>query len=178
MAVGSLVVFIICAVVAVFGAWRMITSHHPVHSALYLVLCFAATAVVYLLLGAPFVAVLQIAVYAGAIMVLFLFVIMYLNLGLARDVLDDRRRRIVVGVAAGALGLLVLMIALFGGGLGQAVKGPMPYRVEDIGVALCGPFALPFEAASVQLLVAMVGVMTIARPELRREADRREAAGR
>lgn len=164
------IVFAALALLAVCGAWRMITSHHPVHSALYLVLNFVATAGMYLLLGAPFIAIIQVAVYAGAIMVLFLFIIMYLNLGLARDILDDLPRRRLVGTTAALLGLLSGSLAMHG--LTKLVaQESMPSKVEDIGVTLFGTYALPFEVASLLLLVAMAGVLVIARPHMTAETQ-------
>lgn len=178
MSVGSLIAFCILALVAVFGAFRMLTSHHPVHSALYLVLNFCATAGIYLLLTAPFIAIVQIAVYAGAIMVLFLFIMMYLNLGFARDILDDKRRRLVTLIAAVLLGALIWLGATVRGAVTlPATMGAPPYKVEEIGLLLFGPYALPFEIASILLLVAMIGAVVISRPQLKAESDaKREAA--
>ncbi len=218
MSIGLLVVFGLLAVLAVAGAWKMIFSHHPVHSALYLVLVLCATAGLHLLLGAPFIAVVQVAVYAGAIMVLFLFIIMYLNLGMAKDIVDDRRRRAVSLFAAGLLGVLLLAGGLvrWGGAVAglpaseveagrQAVEqgservaghrvgtpeasealqaarasgGWQPVSVEDIGVMLFSRYALPFEVASLLLLVAMIGVLVIARPQMMRESGGTEEARR
>ncbi|MBI2299116.1 MAG: NADH-quinone oxidoreductase subunit J [Armatimonadetes bacterium] len=174
MTAGSAVVFLLLAALAIGGAWRMITSHHPVHSALYLVITFCATAGLYLMLGAPFIATVQVAVYAGAIMVLFLFVVMYLNLGLARDVADDRPRRVTALATTVLLGLLLIAAGAFGGG--PATAAPAMTTVEEIGGALFSRYALPFEIASLALLVAMIGVLVIARPELKRELAAKEDA--
>lgn len=216
MSVGFLLLFLILAAVAVVGAWRMIFSHHPVHSALYLVLNLCASAGIYLLLGAPFIAIVQVAVYAGAIMVLFLFVVMYLNLGLARDVADDRSRRLAaIGAASVLAALLIAAGAMSWSGqsaglppadlaAGEAAvatgRPSVPglpagtpegetvmrhsraaaatgmSRVEEIGIELFSRYALPFEVASVLLLVAMIGILVIARPELQREQESREEA--
>lgn len=203
MSTVGTVVFCILAAVAMLAAWKMIVSHHPVHSALYLVTCFIATAGVYLLLGAPFIAVAQVAVYAGAIMVVFLFVLMYLNLGLARDLRDTRTRRLLAVAAAGVLALLVLAgsaaswAGVVAGTPGETVKhtaevlesgqaGPAraadpqaeqlarsaagaETTVEAIGLKLFSEYTLPFQLAGVLLLVAMIGVLVIAAPELQRE---------
>lgn len=176
MSLATLIAFVVLAVVAVFGGFRMLVSRHPVHSALYLVLSLVATAAIYLLLAAPFVAVVQVAVYAGAIMVLFVFVMMFLNLGPAQDVHDQRQRRIVTFAAAGLLGLLIWLGAIWRPGAAVTVGGgALPgYKVEEIGVNMLGRYALPFETASLLLLVAMVGVVVIVRPLL--AAERRQAA--
>jgi NADH-quinone oxidoreductase subunit J len=172
MAVGTLIFFVFLAVLAVGGAYGMITSGHPVHSALYLVLNFAATAGIYQLLGAPFIAIVQMAVYAGAIMVLFLFIIMYLNLGMAHDVLDTaRRQKLVIGLAA-ALGVLVLLGTAMHPGEGGTSATMQPVLVgwvQDIGVLLFSRYLLPMEIASMLLLGAMIGALVIARPEMLRE---------
>ncbi len=214
MTTGFAIVFLVLAAVAIVAAAKMIFSHHPVHSALYLVLNLCAVAGLYLLLGAPFIAVVQVAVYAGAIMVLFLFIIMYLNLGLARDVGDARDRRFVALAAAGLLGLLVMaggalrwsgsVAGLPAGQVAAAQEAAAAGRasvpgapagtpeasaalqaaravgasqraatVEEVGVALFSRYALPFEVASLLILVAMVGALVIARPQLVREGTSR-----
>lgn len=201
---------VILAVVAIVGAWKMIFSHHPIHSALYLVLNLCASAVIYLLLGAQFIAVVQVAVYAGAIMVLFLFIIMYLNLGLARDRDDAPGRRVAAIAAPTLLALLVLAggLAQWTGAVAGLTPGQLkvatqaaeqgkaslpgkpagtpdaardlqagrvnttawqPTSVEEIGLALFGGYALPFEIASLLLLVAMIGALIIARPQIHHE---------
>lgn len=195
-------VFLFLAAVACGAAWKMIVSHHPVHSALYLVTCLIATAGVYLQLGAPFIALAQIAVYAGAIMVLFLFILMYLQLGLAKDIQDTRTRRLLAVAAAGVLVLLVLaggatrwagVVAgtpdeaakvtgkALADGKPEAAEAALGSRepgvdasVEAVGVKLFADYTLPFELAGVLLLVAMIGVLVIAAPQLQREAAARE----
>ena len=103
---------------------------------------------------------------------LFLFIMMYLNLGFARDILDDAKRRWVTLAAAVLLGALIWMgAALRGVAALPATAGQPPYRVEDIGQVLFSTYALPFEAASILLLVAMIGAVVIARPQLRAEAE-------
>lgn len=217
MSTGFVIAFVLIAAVAIGAAWKMIFSHHPIHSALYLVLNLCASAALYLLLGAPFIAVVQVAVYAGAIMVLFLFIIMYLNLGMARDVAETPLRRYAAMGAAALLGLLLIaggalqwsgeVAGLSGSELKaaqQAVdsgKASVPGKpagtveadtaltaaratgagwrqttVEEIGTALFGRYTLPFEVASLLLLVAMIGALVIAQPHLRREEAVREEA--
>ena len=206
---------VILAVVAIAGAWKMIFSHHPIHSALYLVLNFCASAGIYLLLGAQFIAVVQVAVYAGAIMVLFLFIIMYLNLGLSRDSHDAKGQRLVTIVVPLLMGLLVIVggvaqwsgtvAGLSAGDLKQATQAAeqgkasvpgkpagtpeakrdlqagrvtstewQPTSVEDIGIGLFSHYALPFEVASLLLLVAMIGTLIITRPQIHQERQAAE----
>jgi NADH-quinone oxidoreductase subunit J len=161
--------FLILAVVAIAAAIKMITSTHPVHSALYLVLNFACVAVLYVLLRAPFVAVVQVAVYAGAIMVLFLFIIMYLSFGPAQDVEPHRTRRWAAILVPLFIGLFIVgAVARRGGPLCQPYWDlsvqPVDISVQAVGQALFTKYLLPFEIASVILLVAMVGIIVIARP--------------
>jgi NADH-quinone oxidoreductase subunit J len=177
MSVGAVnTLILLLGAVAIVGAVKMLASHHPVHSALYLVLSFAATAGIYLALGAPFIAIIQVAVYAGAIMVLFLFIMMYLNLGLSRDILDSVRRRTVLFWTAGLLGVGVLLATVLHGSGPAITAGSASTAVEDIGVTLIKTYGLPFELASVLLLAAMVGALVIARPALNREAGDKEEA--
>lgn len=198
MSAGASLAFLFCAAVALVGAWKMITCHHPVHSALYLVTNFVASAGIYLLLGAPFIALVQVAVYAGAIMVLFLFILMYLNVGIAADLTEHRTRRLTAYAAAGVVALLIIAggaadwagaVAAAPAKLGAAAVGDDPVgkvaatraasfdvSVEAIGTKLFSDYALPFEVAGVLLLVALIGALVIASPQLRREAAAREEA--
>lgn len=196
MSAGASLAFLFCAAVALVGAWKMITCHHPVHSALYLVTNFVASAGIYLLLGAPFIALVQVAVYAGAIMVLFLFILMYLNVGIAADLTEHRTRRLTAYAAAGVVALLIIAggaadwagaVAAAPAKLGAAGDDPVgkvaatraasfDVSVEAIGTKLFSDFALPFEVAGVLLLVALIGALVIASPQLRREAAVREEA--
>ncbi len=196
MSAGASLAFLFCAAVALVGAWKMITCHHPVHSALYLVTNFVASAGIYLLLGAPFIALVQVAVYAGAIMVLFLFILMYLNVGIAADLTEHRTRRLTAYAAAGGVALRISAggaaagagaVAAAPATLGAAGDDPVgkvaatraasfDVSVEAIGTKLFSDFALPFEVAGVLLLVALIGALVIASPQLRREAAVREEA--
>ena len=166
MSVGSLFAVGVLAVVAIFAAYRLITSRESVYAALYLVLNFVATAGIYLALIAPFIAIVEIAVYAGAILILFLFIIWYLQPAPGADRGDVRCRRAVALAVAVALGALIVVGATTIGLSHAPAVAQLPYRVEDIGVLLFSRYALPFELASLLLLVAMVGVVSITRPLL------------
>ena len=156
-------VFILLALVAIVTALGMLISRNAVYSALFLVLNFATVAVFYLLLGAPFIAITQVTVYAGAIMVLFLFVIMLLG----TDELEDSdnlswQRPLAIGLA---VVLVVEGIYLM---VSQNTLGLITSPSEGlgspqaIGDMLFSRYLLPFEATSILLLVAMVGAIVLA----------------
>jgi NADH-quinone oxidoreductase subunit J len=159
------IAFFSLALIAIVSAVMMIVSRHAVYSALYLVLNFAAIAVFYLLLNAPFIAMVQITVYAGAIMVLFLFVIMLLGVERVETTASlpyQGPLAIVLGFALFLLlgyGLLssggasgTALAALTGGGFGSP---------KAIGELLFDRYLIPFEVTSVLLLVAMVGAIVL-----------------
>ncbi len=162
---GDLIAFYLLAGIAVATALAMVITRNAVHSALFLVLNLVTVAVFYLLLSAPFVAMVQIAVYAGAVMVLFLFVIMMLG---AERVGGASGLRWQVPLA-GALGAALIGSALFAflqSSAGLAPAGSLLVPLGDpaaIGERLLTTHALPFEIASVLLLIAMVGVVVLAR---------------
>jgi len=159
-------VFIGLAVLLVASSLLVILSRNPVTSALYLVLAFCSLAGIYLLLGAEFIGMVQIIVYAGAIMVLFLFVIMYLNLG--KDVETG-----VQIVLRRWIGWFVGGLLVFAGAwlvAGRWVPGPGSMsppseagNTQALGHLLYTRYLFPFEITSIILLVAMVGAVVIAR---------------
>jgi len=159
-------VFYILASVALLSAVMVIWSRNVVHSAIYLVLTFLCVAGVYVLLRAEFVAAVQVLVYAGGILVLFLFVIMLVNLaaGTGRRVRVHATVSAVVGCAATAL----LLYVTASGGLVTSFAAPMDQsaqggNLQQVGWALYSQYLLPFEIASVLLLVAMIGAIVLAR---------------
>ncbi|PLX84304.1 MAG: NADH-quinone oxidoreductase subunit J [Desulfuromonas sp.] len=159
--------FYLVALVAVISGFLVVKCKSPVNSALSLVMTFVCLAVFYVMLHAPFMAAIQIMVYAGAIIVLIIFVIMLLNLGTATQV------RTTHSLAGGAvLGALMLFIAGFMLNHSETtgVKGDITAEVvesvghtELIGRALFTEFLLPFEIASILLLVAMIGAVVLAK---------------
>ena len=161
---GELLLFYGFAALSVVGAAAMVLNfRNVVAGAMSLVVSMVALAGVYVLLHAHLVAVVQILVYAGAIVVLFLFVVMLLNL--RSDVFPPGRQRLLklLGVAVGALAL-VEFFALLSDALPEA--GPLPegyggYR--SVGVALYTAYVLPFEVASLVLLAAIVGAVVLAK---------------
>jgi NADH-quinone oxidoreductase subunit J len=158
------------AIVAIGASLLVISQSNPIYSVLLLIASFGALSGLYVTLDAPFVAVIQIVVYAGAIMVLFLFVVMLLNA--PREASEhDVEAHVPAGrpLAFGALLAVALGVELVwaletGGETGRfgaaAVRG-----VADIGRTLFGPYAFPFEVTSVLILVAMVGAVVLARRE-------------
>jgi len=159
-------VFYILASVALLSAVMVIWSRNVVHSAIYLVLTFLCVAGVYVLLRAEFVAAVQVLVYAGGILVLFLFVIMLVNLaaGTGRRVRVHATVSAVVGCAATALLLYVSasggLETSFGARTDLSAQGG---NLQAVGWALYTQYLLPFEIASVLLLVAMIGAIVLAR---------------
>ena len=172
--------FVGFAALLVITSLMVILHRNPVTSALFLVLAFCSLAGIYLLLHAEFLGMVQIVVYAGAIMVLFLFVIMYLNLQHDVETGVQIAVRRGIGWLAGA-GLLLagatLLRAPAGGGSGWAL-GPTTIpddapqgNVMEIGKLLYSRYLFPFEITSVLLLVAMIGVIVIARGRARNKPE-------
>lgn len=159
---GNPIVFLILAGVAVVSAIMMVTSRNAVYSALWLVLNFSAIAILYLVLNAPFIAMVQITVYAGAIMVLFLFVIMLLGAEQLRGVtaaIGGERWQQVLAVFSGLLLLGTMGILVFqglGGGGNTAVS--INSSPTALGVRLFEVYTFPFELTGILLLAAMIGV--------------------
>lgn len=159
------VLFIVISLMSIGAALMVITQRSPINSVLYLVLAFFCLAIFYVMLGAQMVAAFQVIVYAGAIMVLFVFVVMMLNLSKTQDWERIGAIRKWLGFAAAA-GVLLVVVTALRGSLGiNAPLDPNMGTVESIGAALFGRYMLPFEVASVLLLVAIVGVVAIVKRE-------------
>jgi len=146
----------------VAGAVNLLVQRHPINSALSLIAVMAALAGEYLLLGAEFVAALQVIVYAGAIMVLFVFVIMLLNAGV-EDRTQGSRVAIVFGIPGMLIGsVLVAWVVLRHSGTGDVEIGALPGPPKTIGDLLFHEFLLPFEITSILILVAIMGAVVLA----------------
>lgn len=161
------ILFFILAAVAIGSAVMMVTRRNPVNSALFLILNFIALAGIYLTLHAQFLAVIQITVYTGAIMVLILFVIMLLNLGQLTQVREGLRMKHYFGIILGVV-LLVLLIPVIGSSFTAHLTSQSPDAaqigtVENIGTILLTTFLFPFEITSVLLLAAIVGAVVLAK---------------
>jgi NADH-quinone oxidoreductase subunit J len=162
----EMVMFFILAVVAVAAGVGVVVQRSAVRSALFLLINFCALAGLYLLLNAQFVALVQVIIYAGAIVVLFLFVVMLLGMERAEESPDLRRYQWIAGGLLGVLLLAGLVWALLPA---QAETIPVlapTDNVRDIGAALLSDFAIPFELASVVLLVAIIGAVVLAKKRL------------
>ena len=155
---GNAFVFIILAVIAVSAALMMLTSRNAVHSALWLVLNFATVAVFYIVLNAPFIAMVQITVYAGAIVVLFLFVIMLLGaekLGGVDSTMGGQFWTAIVLSGALFVSLITALATSDDGATAPAFDS----SPEAIGQTLFESFVFPFELTSILLLVAMISLV-------------------
>jgi len=147
----------------------VVTAKNTVHSVLFLVIDFLCVAVLYVVLGAEFLAVIQVLVYAGGIVVLFLFVVMLVNLKREPEAHQDPRRLGLIGLAlAGAVLLEVAGIVVYSFGrtpppVAAAAPSPVQGNIEQVGWLLYTDFLIPFELASVLLLVAMVGAIVLAK---------------
>lgn len=161
------ILFAVLAVIALFGALMVVASKNPVHSVLWLIVTFFAISGHYILLNAQFLAVVNIIVYAGAIMVLFLFVIMLMNLSKTTEIQKSRWLRFA-GVLAGGCLLLVLVAALRNtevkGAAAQVNEGNIGL-IKNLGKELFSTYVVPFEISSILFLSAMVGAVVIGKKE-------------
>jgi NADH-quinone oxidoreductase subunit J len=166
----SVILFLVFAFVAVAAAINMVVQRHPINSAISLIVVMGSLAVLYLLLGAEFIAASQVIVYAGAIMVLFLFVIMLLNAGAERPGKDRSRLAKFAGIPIVAvfLGVIGFLIRRHYESADQPVEfgaftggGP-----ADVGLPLFTTYLLPFFITSVLILIAIMGAVVLGRKEL------------
>ncbi|HRI00670.1 MAG TPA: NADH-quinone oxidoreductase subunit J [Saprospiraceae bacterium] len=158
-------IFYFLSALTIISASLVITSRHPIRSVLFLVLTFFCISAHYVLLNAQFLALVNIVVYAGAIMVLFLFVIMFLNLN--RDI--ETKQSLVPMFAAVISGgcIFLMVISALGNSLPQTAQ-PLDNNiglVESIGMKLYQDYLIPMEISSVLFLVAMIGVVLLNRKE-------------
>jgi NADH-quinone oxidoreductase subunit J len=165
-------IFYVFSVILVFAAFCVILSRNPVHSALWLVLCFFTSAGVWLLLRAEFLAIVLVLVYVGAVMVLFLFVVMMLDVNF--DKMRERfRSYIPVGWTVGILVLVEMALVLIGGYLAP-VGAPAPAtppanfsNTRALGLQIYTDYAYPLEIAAVLLLVAIIAAIALTHRERR-----------
>jgi NADH-quinone oxidoreductase subunit J len=163
------IMFFVCALLSVAGAVVLILAREPIHSALALILVMMSLAVLYLLLGAPFIAAVQIIVYAGAIMVLFVFVIMLLNAGVEERT-DFSKIAKFAGVPLGFFLLLEIAHWLAHSQAGAAIANGAGASSEaastnTLSLLLFQQYLFPFEATSILILIAILGALVLARKE-------------
>ena len=172
----EVVTFYLLAGTAVVASALVIGQRNPMYSVMFLIVAFAALAGLYIQLDAPFVAVAQIIIYAGAIMVLFLFVVMLLNApqedGAEWDRTHPLRRAGIGRFGAMLAGVLILELAYalmkvngLGAAVGSQANATTVSSVREMGKVLFSRHAFAFEATSVLILVAMVGAVVLARRE-------------
>jgi NADH-quinone oxidoreductase subunit J len=156
--------FYLAAAVAVIATMLVVTQYNLIHALLYLVVSFLAIAVVFFVLGAPFMAALEIIIYAGAIVVLIIFVIMMLNLS-QEDVQHEKdwlQPRVWIGPALLSGVLLAELVYLLT--LGEtAVAGQQPVEAKAVGLALFGPYILGVELSGMLLMAGIVGAYHLGR---------------
>jgi NADH-quinone oxidoreductase subunit J len=170
----DLILFFGLALVAIAAAIGMLISQNAVYSALFLVINFATVAVFYLLLGAPFIAMAQITVYAGAIMVLFLFVIMLLGAEkLAPGKVLPYQKPMAIGLAVVLVVEAVYLILVRNPSVATIVPPTDATNtvgeLQNLGLTLFNQYLLPFEVTSVLLLVAMIGAIVLTKQEKKGE---------
>ena len=166
------IVFVLTALTAIFAAVMVITRRSPIHSAMFLILNFICIAILYLLLNAQFIAIVQVMIYAGAIMMLVIFVIMLLN------VEEEEKKRVIRASPAKVIGMVLVFVLfvqlIYGVGV-QVLPGDQgeytPEHIAQLGdiKALAGllftKFLFPFEIASILLLVGIIGAVILSKKE-------------
>ena len=160
------ILFWILTALALFSALMVVSSDNPVHSVLWLILVFMAITGHYILMNAQFLAIVNMIVYAGAIMVLFLFVIMFMNLNKDSEPQKSVWLRLAAGVSGGSL-LLILVAALKdNGGYINSMKGEGSIGlIKNLGNTLFTEYVVPFEISSILFLSAMVGAVVLGKKE-------------
>jgi NADH-quinone oxidoreductase subunit J len=168
---GEAIAFYTLAACILGFAMMVVSTRNTVHSVLFLVLNFLFVAALYVLLGADFLAVIQVLVYAGGIVVLYLFVVMLVNLKREPEAHEDPHRRTKLG-----FGLSVAILVELGAIGAYSTQEPVPVttaaalpvsgNTEQVGWLLYTSYLIPFEIASMLLLVAMIGAIVLAKREL------------
>ena len=162
-----LIIFCVLAAITLATAFLTIFSRNPIHSAIYLVICFFSIAGHYLLLNSQFLAIVHIIVYSGAIMILFLFTIMLMNLNEEHEVHKPRITRL--GAIVSFCLICLVLIAIFINSkpiVGEYVTTGEDYQsIKVLGKILLNEYMVPFEFASILLLVAMIGTVLLSKKE-------------
>lgn len=158
-----LILFFLFAGFCLAGAINLLLQTHPINSALSLIVVMSSLAVLYLLLGAEFLAAAQVIVYAGAVMVLFTFVVMLLNAGREERTLGSNIARVLGFPAVVAILAVLACVILHTQGLGTAALSQGITSTEDLSRVLFHELLLPFEVTSVLILIAIMGAVALAR---------------
>ncbi len=162
-----LILFCVLAAITLSTAFLTVFSRNPIHSAIYLVICFFSVAGHYLLLNAQFLAIVHIIVYSGAIMILFLFTIMLMNLNKENEVHKPRITRL--GAIVSFCLVCLILIAIFINSkpiAGEYIATGEDYQsIKVLGRILLNEYMVPFEFASILLLVAMIGTVLLSKKE-------------
>jgi NADH-quinone oxidoreductase subunit J len=159
--------FYFLSFLSILCALMVVVSKNPVHSVLYLILTFFAIAGHYVLLNAQFLAAVHIIVYAGAIMVLFLYVIMMLNLNAEAEPHKSKLLKVAATIAGGLL-MIILVGTLRSANETMSVTGGVQVgMIKSLGKVLYKDFMLPFEMSSILFLVAMIGAVMLGKKEIR-----------
>lgn len=158
-----LILFLLFAGFCLAGAINLLLQSHPINSALSLIVVMTSLAVLYLLLGAEFLAAAQIIVYSGAIMVLFTFVVMLLNAGREERTLGSRVASRLGFPAVVTILAVIASVILRAHDLGMATLGDRVTSTADLSVVLFRELLLPFEVTSILILIAILGAVALAR---------------
>lgn len=162
-----LILFCVLAAITLSTAFLTVFSRNPIHSAIYLVICFFSVAGHYLLLNAQFLAIVHIIVYSGAVMILFLFTIMLMNLNKENEVHKPRITRL--GAIVSFCLVCLILIAIFINSkpiAGEYIATGEDYQsINVLGKILLNEYMVPFEFASILLLVAMIGTVLLSKKE-------------
>jgi len=156
--------FVVLALVGTLSAIRLVTAANVVHAALYLVITLAMVGAAYLLLAAEFIAWVQILIYVGAIVILFLFGLMLTKAPIGREVLDNQSRGVAVVVSVAILAGLVFLIQDAYSWDGDKIE-PIPASAAAVGQSIFSTYVLPFEVVSFLLLAALIGAIVLSRKD-------------
>ena len=159
--------FYILSVLSIFSALMVIVSKKPVHSVLYLIFCFATIGGHYILLNAQFLFAVHIIVYAGAIMVLFLYALMFINMNKEAEPNKSNLLKIAATICSGILLLLIVAATKDVSVASPESRFTDIGSVKNLGKVLYTKYLLPFELTSILLLAAMVGAVMIGKREIK-----------
>ncbi|GIZ09316.1 NADH-quinone oxidoreductase subunit J [Flavobacterium sp. UMI-01] len=162
-----LIIFCVLAAITLSTAFLTVFSRNPIHSALYLVICFFSIAGHYLLLNSQFLAIVHVIVYSGAIMILFLFTIMLMNLNEKKEVHRPRVTRLGAIVAFSLVCLVLIKVFIDSKPIvGEYTTTGEDYQsIKVLGKVLLNEYMVPFEFASILLLVAMIGAVLLSKKQ-------------